>query len=122
MFWKTAHAACGRKYTEQVKRVYCMFYLRTVIPFPPSFNDKDPWASSVNCEPGFIKEAFEILHKEVEGPREKKTAVFYSMQWQSGSKLCVTMYQMCIGFVDYGGAHTTVVCVQTDFVYPQQKK
>ena len=66
-------ALSARRYDDQVKEFALTLYyylakaykyVRSIIPLPnPSLLRK--WSSSVNCEPGFSREAFTALEKEV---------------------------------------------------------
>lgn len=106
-----AKALCGRRYTEQVKEfaVTVNFYspkayqfLRTILPLPAPSRIKI-WAGSVECEPGFITEAFNILRNEIKDHPEKKDCclVFDAMAIRKQ-----TLYDQkndeYVGFVNYG--------------------
>ena len=72
--------AQGRRYSDEVKEFAVTLqyysakaytYVRKLLPLPhPSLIQK--WARSINCEPGFLTEAFETLQKECESNNEKK--------------------------------------------------
>ncbi|CAB4022717.1 DNA transposase THAP9-like [Paramuricea clavata] len=71
---------CGRRYTDDIKEFALTLYfyspkayqyVRSILPLPnPSLIRK--WASSVDCEPGFLKEAFKALSDEVKQCLDKK--------------------------------------------------
>ncbi|CAB3990328.1 THAP domain-containing 9 [Paramuricea clavata] len=70
----TLTSPCGRRYTDDIKEFSLTLYyyspkayehVRSVIPLPnPSLIRK--WSSSVNCEPGFLDEAFQSLKVDAE--------------------------------------------------------
>ena len=104
-------ASRGRRYSDEVKEfaVTLQFYsakaydyVRKILPLPhPSLIQK--WAQSINCEPGFLTEAFETLQKECESKIEKKDcclvidamAIRKQAIWDKVKKKYT-------GFVDYG--------------------
>jgi hypothetical protein len=104
-------AAKGRRYSDEVKEfaVTLQFYsakaytyVRKILPLPhPSLIQK--WARSINCEPGFLTEAFETLQQECESNNEKKDcclvidamAIRKQAIWDKAKKKYT-------GFVDYG--------------------
>ncbi len=65
----TTTSPCGRRYTDDIKEFSLTLYfyspkayeyVRSIIPLPnPSLIRK--WSSSVDCEPGFLQEAFQSL-------------------------------------------------------------
>lgn len=76
----TQSLPCGRRYTDDIKEFALTLYfyspkayqyVRSILPLPnPSLIRK--WSSSVDCEPGFLKEAFQALSDEVKQCPEKK--------------------------------------------------
>ena len=119
----TTISPCGRRYTGDIKEFSLTLYLysprayeyvRSIIPLPnPSLIRK--WSSSVDCEPGFLQEAFQSLQSEAEKTPSKKDCclIIDAMSIRYIHKLC--MY-VCIrkqtlwdprkeqysGFVNYG--------------------
>lgn len=85
---------CGRRYTDDVKEFSLTLYfyspkayqyVRSILPLPnPSLIWK--WSSSIECEPGFLGEAFQALSSEVSRSPEKKTVALSLMPCQSESK------------------------------------
>ena len=73
------HRVC-RRYTDDIKEFALTLYfyspkayqyVRSILPLPnPSLIRK--WASSVDCEPGFLKEALKALSDEVKQCPDKK--------------------------------------------------
>ena len=73
----------GRRYTDDIKQFALTLYfyspkayqyVRSIIPLPnPSLIKK--WSSSVDCEPGFLAEAFKSLETEVKIHKRRRTAV-----------------------------------------------
>ncbi len=71
---------CGRRYTDDIKEFALTLYfyspkayqyVRSILPLPnPSLIRK--WARSIDCEPGFLKEAFKALSDEVKQCPDKK--------------------------------------------------
>ena len=76
-------ASRGRRYSDEVKEfaVTLQFYsakaydyVRKILPLPhPSLIQK--WAQFINCEPGFLTEAFETLQKECESKLKLKRKI-----------------------------------------------
>ena len=76
----TTTSPCGRRYTDDIKEFSLTLYfysskayeyVRSIIPLPsPSLIRK--WSSSVDCEPGFLQEAFKSLQGEAEKTPSKK--------------------------------------------------
>ncbi len=76
----TTISPTGRRYTDDIKEFALTLYLyspkayqyvRSIIPLPnPSLTKK--WSSSVDCEPGFLAEAFKSLETEVKNSPTKK--------------------------------------------------
>ena len=76
----TTISPCGRPYTDDIKEFSLTLYfyspkayeyVRSIIPLPnPSLICK--WSSSVDCEPGFLQEAFQSLQSEAEKTPSKK--------------------------------------------------
>jgi hypothetical protein len=104
---------CGRRYSDEIKEfaVTIQYYspkaynfLRTIIPLPaPSLIKR--WARSVDCEPGFITEALDILKSEIQGHSEKKDCclVFDAMAIRKQT-LWDPKQDEFVGFVNYGPA------------------
>ncbi len=107
----------GRRYADQIKEfaVTLHFYspkaynfLRTIIPLPQPSLIKI-WASSVDCEPGFITEAFDILKQEVQDHPEKKDCclVFDAMAIRK-QVLWDPKKDAYVGLVNYGVPETEI--------------
>ena len=102
---------CGRRYTDDIKEFSLTLhyyspkayeYVRSILPLPnPSLIRK--WSSSVNCEPGFLDEAFESLKVDVEEKPERKDCSFIidamSIRKQT---LLEPNKERYSGFVNYG--------------------
>ncbi len=103
----------GRRYTDEIKEfaVTIQYYspkaynfLRSIIPLPaPSLIKR--WARSVDCEPGFITEALDILKSEIQDQPEKKDCclVFDAMAIRKQT-LWDPKQDEFVGFVNYGPA------------------
>ena len=76
----TTISPCGRRYIDDIKefaRTLYFYstkayeYVRSIKPLPnPSLNRK--WSSSLDCEPGFLQEAFQSLQSDAEKILSKK--------------------------------------------------
>ena len=104
-------APSARRYDDQVKEFALTLYyysakaykyVRSIIPLPnPSLLRK--WSSSVNCEPGFSREAFTALEREVSREDIKRDccliidamAIRKQTIWEPKN-------DRYVGFVDYG--------------------
>ena len=84
----------GRRYSDEVKefaRTLYFYspkayrYVRSIIPLPNQSLLRK-WSSSVNCEPGFFKEAFTALASEVSRDAIKKDCYLLLMLWPSENK------------------------------------
>ena len=107
----TSTSPCGRRYTDDIKEFALTLYfyspkayqyVRSIIPLPnPSLIRK--WSSSVECEPGFLKEAFQSLGSEVSHSPEKKDCCLI-IDAMSIRKQTVwdPKKDQCAGFVNYG--------------------
>lgn len=104
-------APCGRRYSDPVKEFATTLhyyspkayqYVRSILPLPnPSLIRK--WSSVLECDPGFVKEAFESLGKEASTCPEKKDCflVIDAMSTRKQS-LWDPKQDKYVGFVDYG--------------------
>jgi hypothetical protein len=102
---------CGRRYSDPVKEFATTLhyyspkayqYVRSILPLPnPSLIRK--WSSVLECDPGFVKEAFESLGKEASTSSEKKDCflVIDAMSTRKQS-LWDPKQDKYVGFVDYG--------------------
>ena len=108
-------APCGRRYSDAVKEFATTLnyyspkayqYVRSILPLPhPSLIRK--WSSILECEPGFIKEAFESLQKYAMSCPEKKDC-FLLIDAMSTRKqmLWDPKQDRYVGFVNYGAIPT----------------
>ena len=107
----TTTSPCGRRYTDDIKEFSLTLYfyspkayeyLRSIIPLPnPSLIRK--WSSSVDCEPGFLQEAFQSLQSEA-GKTELKKDCCLIIDAMSIRKqtLWDPKKEQYSGFVNYG--------------------
>ena len=105
----------GRRYSDAVKEFATTLnyysakayqYVRSILPLPhPSLIRK--WSSILECEPGFIKEAFESLEKNAMSCPEKKDC-FLIIDAMSTRKqtLWDPKQDRYVGFVNYGAIPT----------------
>ena len=101
----------GRRYSDPVKEFATTLhyyspkayqYVRSILPLPnPSLIRK--WSSVLECNPGFVKEAFDSLGKEASSYSEKKDCflVIDAMSTRKQS-LWDSKQDKYVGFVDYG--------------------
>ena len=107
----TLVSPCGRRYTDDIKEFSLTLYyyspkayeyVRSVIPLPnPSLIRK--WSSSVNCEPGFLDEAFQSLKVDAEKqPERKDCSLMIDAMSIRKQTLLEPNKERYSGFVDYG--------------------
>ena len=101
----------ARRYTDEIKEfaltVYyysprAYRYIRSIIPLPnPSMVRR--WSSSLQCEPGFIKEAFISLAQEVTNfPIKKDCCLIIDAMAIRSQTVWTPQCDKYFGFVDYG--------------------
>ena len=102
---------CGRRYTDDIKEFSLTLYyyspkayeyVRSIIPLPnPSLIRK--WSSAVNCEPGFLDEAFQSLKVDVEeNPERKDCSLIIDAMSIRKQTLLEPNKEHYSGFVSYG--------------------
>ena len=107
----TTTSPCGRRYTEDIKEFSLTLYfyspkayeyVRSIIPLPnPSLIRK--WSSSVDCEPGFLQEAFQSLQSEAEKtPSKKDCCLIIDGMSIKKQTLWDPKKEQYSGFVNYG--------------------
>lgn len=107
----TMTSPCGRRYTDDIKEFSLTLYfyspkayeyVRSILPLPnPSLIRK--WSSSVNCEPGFLDEAFESLKADVkEKPERKDCSLIIDAMSIRKQTLLELNKERYSGFVNYG--------------------
>ena len=107
----TTISPCGRRYTDDIKEFSLTLYfyspkayeyVRSIIPLPnPSLIRK--WSSSVDCEPGFLQEAFQSLQSEAEKiPSKKDCCLIIDAMSIRKQTLWDPKKEKYSGFVNYG--------------------
>ena len=107
----TTISPCGRRYTDDIKEFSLTLYfyspkayeyVRSIIPLPnPSLIQK--WSSSVDCEPGFLQEAFQSLQSEVDKtPSKRDCCLIVDAMAIRKQTLWDQKNQKYSGFVNYG--------------------
>ena len=107
----TTISPCGRRYTDDIKEFSLTLYfyspkayeyVRSIIPLPnPSLIRK--WSSSVDCEPGFLQEAFQSLQSEAEKtPSKKDCCLIIDAMSIRKQTLWDPKKEQYSGFVNYG--------------------
>ncbi|CAB4006611.1 THAP domain-containing 9 [Paramuricea clavata] len=105
----------GRRYTEIVKEFVTTLnyyspktyqYVRSILPLPhPSIIRK--WSSILECEPGFIKEAFESLQKDAMSfPEKQDCCLIIDAMSTSKQTLWDSQQDKYVGLVNYGTVPT----------------
>ena len=111
---------CGRRYSDIVKEFATTLnyystkayeYVRTILPLPnPSIIRK--WSSNLNCEPGFIKEAFNSLENDVKlSPTKSDCFLIIDAMSIRKQVLWDAKQEQYAGFVNYG---PTINCDKPD--------
>ena len=101
----------ARRYSDEIKEfaltVYyysprAYRYIRSIVPLPnPSLVRK--WSASLQCEPGFIKEAFASLTQEVtNSPIKKDCCLVIDAMAIRSQTVWTPQRDKYFGFVDYG--------------------
>ena len=107
----TMTSPSGKRYTDDIKEFSLTLYyyspkayeyVRSIIPLPnPSLIRK--WSSSVNCEPGFLDEAFDSLKVDVEeNPERKDCSLIIDAMSIRKQTLLEPNKERYSGFVNYG--------------------
>ena len=102
---------CDRRYTDDIKEFSLTLYfyspkaykyVRSIIPLPnPSLIRK--WSSSVDCEPGFLQEAFQSLQSEAgKTPSKKDCCLIIDAMSIRKQTLWDPKKEQYSGFVNYG--------------------
>ena len=105
----------GRRYTDTVKEFETTLnyyspkayqYVRSILPLPhPSLIRK--WSSILECEPGFIKEAFESLQKDATScPEKQDCCLIIDAMSTRKQTLWDSQQDKYVGFVNYGTVPT----------------
>jgi hypothetical protein len=107
----TTTSTCGRRYTDDIKECPLTLYFyspkayeyaRSIIPLPNTSLIRK-WSSSVDCEPGFLQEAFQSLQSEADKtPSKKDCGLIIDAMSIRKQTLWDPKKEQYSGFVNYG--------------------